>query len=78
MRDRRVVAVDRDAGRERRERREAAVGDRQVLDRLGGDRERALAARRLDDRRFALDADVSASAADFDRQRADRTRGRRG
>ena len=60
------------AGRERGERREAAVGDRQVLDRLGRDGERSLAARRLNDRRLAFDFDRLGHAADLDRQRADR------
>ena len=40
---------------------------------LGRDRERSLAARRLDDRRFGLDR-RSRRAADFHRQRADRAR----
>ena len=39
-----------DARRQRRQRREAAVGERQVLDRFGRDGERPLAARRLDQR----------------------------
>ena len=45
---------------------EAAVGDGQVFDRLGGDGERTFAARRLDDRRLALDRHGLGQRADVD------------
>ena len=45
---------------------EVAVVDRQVLDLLGRDGERALAALRLHERRFGGDVDGFGRAADFD------------
>ena len=53
-----------------------AVQDRQVLDRVGGDGERALAALRLDERRLGGDLDRLGRAADFERERLHATRGR--
>ena len=61
-----------DARRQLREGGEAPVQDREVLDRLGRNRERSLAARRLNDRRFPLDRDRLGRAADADCQDPDR------
>ena len=58
------------AGRQRRQRREAAVANRQVFDRLRRDRERPLAALRLNERRFGRHQHRLGQAADFDRERA--------
>ena len=68
----RLPGVAVHAGRQREQRVVAAVGERQVRDRFGRDRERPLAAGRLHQRRFARDRDDFARAADLDGQRAER------
>ena len=67
---RRVVPVGDDAGSEGRQLREAAVADRQVLHRLGVDRERSLAALRLDGGADGAHLDRLRQTADLDRERA--------
>ena len=60
------LPVVRHAGRQRGQRGEAAVGDRQVLDGARRNGERALAALRLNDGGFGLDHDGVGQAADLD------------
>ena len=72
-----LVPVPVTPGASERQRGEAAVGDRQVLDRFGRDGERPLAALAWISGASALTSTVSVSAADFDRQRRRPRRGRR-
>ena len=61
-----------DARRQSRQRMEAPVRERQVLDRLGGNGKRPLPARRLNDRRFGLDFQGLCRGADLERERPHR------
>ena len=61
----------RHAGRQRQQRLEGAVGERQVGDRFGGDRERSFAAGGLYERRLGEDGQHFSRAADFDRDVAE-------
>ena len=60
-----------DSWRQRREASEVTIGDRKVLHGLGGNRGRAFAGRRLNQRRFASHGDGFRERADFDREGAD-------